>query len=148
MQFGQESTRAFTMHTSVGDQQSEAVLVYNGKKHKVTAARPFNLGSEEDNDLVLDKPFISGFHCRISNDGGHWLITDLDSTNGTKVNGLKIKEAELPCPATIKLGKEVMTFDVPTARGAQRRAQELPRHDRARRQYAGGFPADRSRSGP
>lgn len=47
----------------------------------------FGIGRGAENDLVLDDDGISRAHCRILGDGTQFLIEDLGSTNGVRVNG-------------------------------------------------------------
>ncbi len=49
------------------------------------------LGRAPDNDLVLSYPTVSGHHARLECRDHAWLITDLQSTNGTAVNGQRIQ---------------------------------------------------------
>ncbi len=98
-----------------GEHSWRANLRHRGQVYPLESGRPFNVGSHDDNDLVLRDAFVSGFHCRISNRGGRWMLSDLDSTNGTKVNGLKVTEAELPIPATIEIGTAKLMFEGPPA---------------------------------
>jgi DNA-binding NtrC family response regulator len=63
------------------------------------------VGSHPSNDLALDDRTVSRFHCRISRGpAGEWLITDTGSTNGTRVDGVKIMAAELGSDAVIVVG--------------------------------------------
>lgn len=55
----------------------------------------YRIGSHPSNDLVLDDPTISRFHCRIARQGNAWRVTDAGSTNGTRLGGVKILAAEL-----------------------------------------------------
>jgi pSer/pThr/pTyr-binding forkhead associated (FHA) protein len=48
------------------------------------------LGRRESCDICLKFPNISGRHCELTLKDGVWLITDLGSTNGIKVNGLRL----------------------------------------------------------
>lgn len=48
---------------------------------------PVTLGREEGNTIQLNDERISRFHLRITEDHGSVLLTDLQSTNGTRVNG-------------------------------------------------------------
>lgn len=50
----------------------------------------FNVGREEDNDLVLDRANISKHHLRFRRADGRVEVLDLDSTNGTYVNGRRV----------------------------------------------------------
>ena len=87
------------------------VIRYRDETIKVKSKVPFNIGGDLDNDLVIKDDFISAFHCRITCKDGRWFLTDLGSTNGTKVNGLKVGDAELPTPAKIQIGQARLTFE-------------------------------------
>jgi pSer/pThr/pTyr-binding forkhead associated (FHA) protein len=56
-------------------------------------------------DLKLQDSFSSETHCKILLQGNRILLYDLNSTNGSFVNGVKVKEAELKEGQTITLGK-------------------------------------------
>ena len=45
------------------------------------------IGRSADNAIVFDDPNVSRRHAEISAVGGGWVVKDLGSTNGTKVNG-------------------------------------------------------------
>ena len=62
------------------------------------------VGSAASNDLVLDDATISRFHCSIQRHGNAWRIVDTDSTNGTRVDGVKILSAELEASAVLAIG--------------------------------------------
>ncbi|MBI4817225.1 MAG: sigma 54-interacting transcriptional regulator [Deltaproteobacteria bacterium] len=102
-------------HTTVLEGATSAVesarLRYGDRELTLKSGRPFNIGTDEDNDLELEDEFVSSFHCRITSSGGRWTIVDLASTNGTRVNGLRVGEAELPRRATIELGTARIEFD-------------------------------------
>ncbi len=50
------------------------------------------IGREANNDIVVDDPSISRNHAEIfRDDEGNFFITDLNSTNGTLINGVKLK---------------------------------------------------------
>lgn len=48
------------------------------------------IGRRDNCDIVLRFPNVSGQHCRLSLESGYWFVKDLDSRNGTKVNGLRV----------------------------------------------------------
>ncbi|HEY7329633.1 MAG TPA: sigma 54-interacting transcriptional regulator [Gemmataceae bacterium] len=50
------------------------------------------LGRNSKNDIVLDDPHASRWHAEVYSDGQRWYVRDRDTTNGTKVNGVKIHE--------------------------------------------------------
>ena len=49
------------------------------------------LGRRESCDVPLQFPNISGVHCELSFRDGYWSIKDLNSTNGIKVNGMRVQ---------------------------------------------------------
>jgi hypothetical protein len=51
------------------------------------------LGRSEDNDVRVEEGGVSGYHCRISVEQGLVTITDLNSTNGTHINGARISQS-------------------------------------------------------
>lgn len=53
----------------------------------------FNVGREEDNDLVLDRANVSKYHLCLRRSSGGVEVRDLDSTNGTYVNGRRLDES-------------------------------------------------------
>ncbi len=61
------------------------------------------IGRGEDNDLVLKSKNVSKFHCKIIGDGQSWVLQDLDSTNGVKINGRIIQEEKLDSGDIIEL---------------------------------------------
>ncbi len=48
------------------------------------------IGRRESCDIVLRFPNVSGEHCKLTLEGGYWFVKDLDSRNGTKVNGYRV----------------------------------------------------------
>jgi two-component system response regulator HydG len=50
------------------------------------------LGRNSKNDIVVDDPHASRWHAELYYDGAHWFVRDCDTTNGTKVNGVKIQK--------------------------------------------------------
>ncbi|GIL15511.1 MAG: ABC transporter ATP-binding protein [Chloroflexota bacterium] len=49
-----------------------------------------NIGSAQTNDLVLHDTFVSGHHATVQQQGQQHLLTDVGSTNGTYVNGIRL----------------------------------------------------------
>jgi transcriptional regulator with PAS, ATPase and Fis domain len=68
------------------------------------------IGSDESNSLVVDDPHVSRFHCEIRQTQEGFVIKDLDSTNGTVIEGLAVKEAVLRSGAQLALGKTRLRF--------------------------------------
>jgi adenylate cyclase len=53
------------------------------------------IGRTEGNDLVLNHPSVSRKHAKLESRDGKWWITDLKSTNGVKINGNLVTEAQV-----------------------------------------------------
>jgi len=70
----------------------------------------FSVGRKQDNDIVIDNPAISGHHCKISLQGGTYVVEDLDSTNGTYVNEKKIKKSGLHHNDVVGIAKHALVF--------------------------------------
>jgi adenylate cyclase len=63
-----------------------------------------SIGRTEGNDLVLNHPSVSRKHARVESRAGLWWIIDLKSTNGVKVNGNLITEAQIGAGDKILVG--------------------------------------------
>ncbi len=74
----------------------------------------FTIGRDQACDLILGDQSVSRFHARLSRAAGGWLLGDLDSTNGTMVNGWRIRH-----PVALRAGDRVsfgaMNFSVADA---------------------------------
>ncbi len=71
------------------------------------------IGRAPDNDVVVrgsDAPTVSLYHAEIRIDGQSYRVRDLESTNGTWLNGKRITEAELTPGAVIQLGTQGPEF--------------------------------------
>lgn len=70
-----------------------------------------SIGREADNDIILDSEASSRYNSKIEFKDGEWFLRDLGSTNGTKLNDVKIgAEVRLHEGDRIKIGKEVLLF--------------------------------------
>jgi transcriptional regulator with GAF, ATPase, and Fis domain len=75
-----------------------------------TSAR-CTIGSQEGNDLVVEDPTVSRFHCEIVLDSAGSHVRDLGSSNGTVVDGVRITGAFLRSGSLIKVGAVTLRFD-------------------------------------
>ena len=69
--------------------QGEALIIYNNQKFVINKS-PFVIG-RENADITIPETYISKIHVIISYKDGKYRIADYDSTNGTKVNGTKLR---------------------------------------------------------
>jgi DNA-binding NtrC family response regulator len=63
-----------------------------------------SIGTHSGNDLVLFDPSVSRFHCKLTCDGGAWRVQDNGSLNGTELNGVRVRDADLKGEGTLALG--------------------------------------------
>lgn len=68
------------------------------------------IGRGQENVVVLDNDSVSRRHCRIERRNAHWHVVDLDSTNGTYVNGNPVKEYQLRRGDQVKIGDTILKY--------------------------------------
>lgn len=67
------------------------------------------LGRNQEADIVLEDPYASEFHLRLSSKDGRLVLSDLGSTNGTYVNGRRVTTpVDLTRGDAVQVGKTVM----------------------------------------
>jgi adenylate cyclase len=82
------------------------------------------VGRRESCDIPLRLPNISGQHCELYFRDGYWYVRDLNSTNGVKVNGLRVQHKLLHPGDEITLGKKHWTIQY-TLQAGRRAMEEL-----------------------
>ena len=70
-----------------------------------------SIGREHDNNIELKDPDVGRYHARILYDRGRFVLEDLESSNGTWLNGEKISEAGLKNGDRIKIGETELAID-------------------------------------
>ena len=73
-------------------------------------ATPITIGREEGNSIQLNDERISRFHVKVQDDQDKLVLTDLESTNGTKVNGQDCQVRILRYGDLIAVGRSVLLF--------------------------------------
>jgi pSer/pThr/pTyr-binding forkhead associated (FHA) protein len=71
---------------------------------------PVTMGREEGNLLRLNDERVSRFHAKVQQDNDDIILTDLDSTNGTRVNGHIVQIRRLRVGDRIYLGRTYLLF--------------------------------------
>jgi DNA-binding NtrC family response regulator len=69
-----------------------------------------SIGSDARNDLVIDAPTVSRFHCEVRLTDGGGVVSDLDSKNGTIVDGVVVYRAMLRAGSVLRLGEAAVRF--------------------------------------
>lgn len=70
----------------------------------------FAIGRRTANDVVIVNLSVSGYHAEIIPADNGYLLKDLNSKNGTKLNGKRIKSAMLTDGDLISIGKHILVF--------------------------------------
>jgi hypothetical protein len=88
-----------------------AMLVGSGKRTVLSGSR-VTIGRSRDCDVTLDDANVSRRHAELRREGGTWVVADLGSTNGVKVNGHRVSQQPLQPGDEITLGLERLVFEV------------------------------------
>jgi DNA-binding NtrC family response regulator len=83
-----------------GGKLTSRTVIYDGDLCRI--------GTHSSNDLVLSDPAVSRFHCRLMREEGAWRVRDWGSLNGTKLESVRIRDADLPADATLSLGDSIV----------------------------------------
>lgn len=96
--------------THVGAQT--ALLLVDGRR-MVVGPGGATLGRSRQCDVVLGDPNISRQHAELRPRGGSWVLTDLGSTNGSRINGHPVERSEVVRPGDeIELGATTLRFEL------------------------------------
>ena len=106
---------------------ARVIVVFN---KKVIKEYPFSkdsmtIGRDEANEIVIDNLSVSGYHARIDKTGGIYILTDLQSTNGTFANDKKITSCRLHHKDKITIGKHLLFFAMSKQEQAKAKNEEL-----------------------
>jgi len=71
---------------------------------------PVTIGREEGNALRLNDERVSRYHAKVQSEDGDIILTDLDSTNGTRVNGAAIQIRRLRPGDQLSIGRSMLLF--------------------------------------
>ncbi|MDD6461158.1 MAG: FHA domain-containing protein [Bifidobacteriaceae bacterium] len=110
------SARAGAHSPARGSSQPTVLVIVDGPLAGTTVTltdQPITLGRAPDNAIILDDEFVSAHHARVFRDPatGSWAVEDMNSTNGTVVNGQRIRGAVmLPVGVLVRIG--ATTFEL------------------------------------
>lgn len=83
---------------------------YRGNTYEINQPK-VTIGRVSSNILTFEHPSISSHHCVIIKQNKQFLLKDLDSTNGTRVNGRDISETYLRRKDLVQFGSVEFVFD-------------------------------------
>ena len=85
-------------------------LVVDGRRYTLTG-NVTTIGRSSASDVTLDDASASRNHAELRRRGGKTVLVDLDSTNGTLVNGKRVREAPLRTGDRITIGTTAIVFE-------------------------------------
>jgi hypothetical protein len=92
--------------------EQRALLVLDGRR-LVVGSEGVTVGRSRNCDIVLSDPNVSRRHAEIRPRGGSWVLVDLGSTNGSRINGRSLEGSEVIKPGDqIELGSTQLTFEL------------------------------------
>ena len=93
----------------LGLEDESFVVTMNGRTHPLEGGRVV-LGRSKDCDLQVEDANVSRRHAELRREGPSWWIVDLESTNGTELNGKRVTKSKLNDGDTITLGGTELAF--------------------------------------
>ena len=105
-------------------------LIFDGKikqEYELNKSETF-IGRHPSNEIVIENRGVSGKHAVIQVNDDKYIIKDLDSTNGNKLNGKKISSAELSHGDHINLFKHTLNFVLVSAQQNTHQENAVPSH--------------------
>ncbi len=111
--------------------------LHRGRRFRLDPARQFSIGRSANADFQPEDQNVSRVHCRLEFAEESWTLVDLDSSNGTFVNGERIKRRRLSFGDRIRLGGQELEFlsargsdpDITVPGAKVRMVAESPRPD-------------------
>jgi Protein of unknown function (DUF3662)/FHA domain len=94
----------------LGMEKELVTLTTDGKQHEIEKRR-IVIGRSKECDIQLSDPNVSRRHAEVRQEGATYWLVDLDSTNGSEVNGRKLKRAKLEPGDKILLGSSELVFN-------------------------------------
>jgi len=91
-----------------------------GRSHELKVDKT-TIGRVEDNTFPIPEPSVSSHHCEVLLSGNEVVVRDLNSTNGSFINGEKITEKVLKPGQTLRLGQIEMRLETDAPPGQSKK---------------------------
>ncbi|HEV8291472.1 MAG TPA: ATPase, T2SS/T4P/T4SS family [Tepidisphaeraceae bacterium] len=96
----------------------------SGPQKVPVAEKPVTIGRHPDNLLVITDTQASRFHAVIGKSRDGYIVKDLDSRNGTRLNGQPVKSSKLNDGDVVSIGTTEIRFSTGNSAGAKRAAPQ------------------------
>lgn len=103
-------------------------LIVNGLRIVNLTGSLINIGRSDDNDIIIDDPYVSRHHLQVRLRFGVYTLFDVDSQGGTFVNNVRVTEHQLQPGDVIAIGKSKLIYTTGDSRGnnpSSRTTQDL-----------------------
>jgi hypothetical protein len=100
-----ERLRSWITHTPDDERAELLALDWDGGRERLLIGRHYSC------DVVLGSSNVSRRHARLQFRDGNWILRDLDSTNGTLVNGVPVGRCALRPGDRVTIGAHILTVD-------------------------------------
>lgn len=97
----------------------------SGRSHELTVDKT-TIGRVDDNTFQIAEASVSSHHCEVFLRGSDVVVKDLNSTNGTFLNGEKVSEVVLKPGQTLRLGQVELRLETDGAPSAPAAAPSAP----------------------
>ena len=92
---------------------------FDGQSFRILAGAVRTLGRATGADFIVDAALVSRVHCRLTAlPGGQLEVRDLESTNGTFVNGKRVEVAQLASGDRLQVGRLELVAHLDAHEGA------------------------------
>lgn len=88
----------------------DAFLVVNGERHVQLDLPLISLGRRVDNDVIIESPSVSRKHAQIRWRYNHFIIYDMGSRAGVRVNGTKVRECVLQPGDVVQISDATLVY--------------------------------------
>src|SRR5438132_8535871 len=91
-----------------------------GRTHELKVDKT-TIGRVEDNTFQISEPSVSSHHCEVLLRGSDVVVRDLNSTNGTYINGEKVSESVIKPGQVLRLGQIEMRLETEASQAPSRK---------------------------
>ena len=101
----------FSVSSRMLEPKAQGALILPSGDRRLLGDQPFRMGRMPENDLVIADPNVSRQHAEVRPVGTTFVLVDLGSTNGTKVNGASVSQHTLRTGDNISVGATTIRFE-------------------------------------